>query len=236
MIIQIYTAQTVYEALALARIGVDHVGVTIADRGLPGEVDLGTGREIVEALRGVAISVALTVDTNPLAVEVFVGAVRPDLLHLCGSTDALPPARVSELRKAIARRRLETRLMQAIPVSGPEAVGEARRFARHVDWLILDSVTETVEGIGAAGVTHDWSISRRIVEESPVPVILAGGLGPDNVAQAVDAVGPAGVDSLTLTNRPLATGGFEKDLAAVERFTGAARRAAGSQCSRRQVK
>jgi phosphoribosylanthranilate isomerase len=87
-------------------------------------------------------------------------------------------------------------------------------------------VTNEIEGIGAAGVTHDWSISRRIVAESDVPVILAGGLGPDNVAEAIAAVGPAGVDSLTMTNRRLPGGGFEKDLAAVERFVGAARQAA----------
>lgn len=224
MIVQIYTAQRVDEALALADAGVDHIGVTVSDRGLPGEIGLETGREVVEALRGRVASVALTVETDPLAVQMFVAALRPDILHLCGTTAGFPPARVSELREWLRCRRLETLLMQAIAVSGPEAVGEARRFAPHVDWLILDSLTETVEGIGAAGVVHDWSISRRIAEESPVPVILAGGLGPENVAQAVREVHPAGVDSLTLTNRRLPGGGFEKDLDAVARFVAEAHR------------
>lgn len=224
MIVQIYTAQSVDEALALAGAGVDHVGITVAARGLPGEVHVTAGREIVAALRGRARSVALTVDTDPIAVQMLAAALVPDILHLCGSTVQFPPAAVADLRDWLGRRRLPTRLMQAIPVTGPEAVGEARRFARHVDWLLLDSVTEAVEGIGAAGVTHDWAVSRAIVEESRVPVILAGGLGADNVAEAIAAVRPAGVDSLTRTNRRVGRG-FVKDLGLVERFVAEARRA-----------
>lgn len=226
MIVQIYTAQTVDEALALAEAGVDHVGITVSDRGLPGEIELPTGREIVDSLRGHVRSVALTVDTDPIAIQVFAAALDPDILHLCGSTVEFPPAAVADLRVWLRRRRLSIELMQAVPVTGPEAVAEARRFAHHVDWLILDSVTESVEGIGAAGVTHDWAVSRAIVEQSSVPVVLAGGLGPDNVTDAIGAVGPAGVDSLTLTNRPLGEGRFEKDLDLVRRFVAAARAAA----------
>ena len=55
-------------------------------------------------------------------------------------------------------------------------------------------------GIGAAGITHDWSIDRRIKEAVSVPVVLAGGLGPDNVEAAIAAVHPDGVDSLTATS------------------------------------
>lgn len=222
VIVQIYTVQTVEEALVLADAGVDHVGVTISQRGLPGEITLEVGKEIVAALQGRATSVALTVDVDPLSVQGFVAAVRPDIVHLCGSTVDFPPARVSELRDWIGRRRLATRIMQAIPVGGPEAVAEARRFAHHADWLILDSVTDSVEGIGAAGTVHDWSISRRIVEEVDIPVILAGGLGPDNVAEAIRWVNPAGVDSLTRTNRPTDEG-FRKDLDAVAEFVRIAR-------------
>jgi phosphoribosylanthranilate isomerase len=55
--------------------------------------------------------------------------------------------------------------------------------------------------VGATGLTHDWSWSRDIVEAVSVPVILAGGLGPDNVREAIEAVHPAGVDSETNTSR-----------------------------------
>lgn len=223
MIVQVYTAQSVEEALALAATGVDHVGVTIAERGLPGEVGLAAGKAVIEALRGRARSVALTVDTDPVAVRMLAAAAKPDILHLCGSLARFPPAAVADLRRWLQRRRLRIELMQAIPVTGAEAVVDARRFAPHVDWLLLDSYTDEVEGIGAAGVVHDWSISARIVAEAPVPVILAGGLGPDNVAAAIAAVRPAGVDTLTRTNRFLPGGGFRKDLEAVAAFVAAAR-------------
>ena len=71
-------------------------------------------------------------------------------------------------------------------------------------------------------MTHDWTISRRIVELVRTPVILAGGLGPDNVADAIRAVRPAGVDSKTKTDRD---GSHAKDLGRVRRFRDAARAA-----------
>ena len=59
--IQIYTMQTAEEALAVASLDVDHIGVTPADLGLPGEVALERAAEICDAVRGSATSVALTV-------------------------------------------------------------------------------------------------------------------------------------------------------------------------------
>jgi phosphoribosylanthranilate isomerase len=76
--------------------------------------------------------------------------------------------------------------------------------------------------IGALGVTHDWRISRRIVASVHIPVVLAGGLGPANVADAIRAVRPAGVDSKTKTDRD---GLHAKDIDRVRRFHEAARAA-----------
>lgn len=67
----------------------------------------------------------------------------------------------------------------------------------YVDAYITDTFNPATGQEGATGLTHDWSISRRLVELSPRPVILAGGLNPDNVADAIRAVRPAGVDSHT---------------------------------------
>ena len=94
--------------------------------------------------------------------------------------------------------------------------------------LILDSVAPGIAGIGAAGAVHDWDISAAIVESVDIPVILAGGLGPDNVAAAIEAVRPWGVDSLTHTNQPLPDGGFRKNIDRVGAFVAAARAGAAS--------
>ena len=90
------------------------------------------------------------------------------------------------------------------------------------DYLILDSYAPHVGGVGATGTTHDWSISRQIVEAVDVPVILAGGLSPHNVAETVAAVKPWAVDSLTHTDKNLGDGTFCKDLEKVESFVKAA--------------
>lgn len=224
MITQVYTAQTAAEAVELSRLGADHVGVTVSGRGLPGEVDLGTGKEIVAALAGSPSKcAALTVETDLDSIRAFARELRPDILHLCGDPGIVGPDAVAELSQWIEGSGLRVELMQAIGVTGPGSVELARSFERHVDWIILDSVSEAVEGIGAAGVVHDWGVSREIVAATSVPVILAGGLGPDNVADAIAAVRPAGVDSLTRTNRYLEHGSFVKDLVAVEEFVRAAK-------------
>jgi len=87
-------------------------------------------------------------------------------------------------------------LMQVIHVTGPESVDEARQIAPHIHALLLDSGNQTlpVKELGGTGRAHDWAISRQIREQVDVPVYLAGGLTPENVAEAVARVGPFGLD------------------------------------------
>jgi phosphoribosylanthranilate isomerase len=218
MKIQIYTMQTPEEAQASVDLGVDHIGITPANRGLPGEVDFDTARAICAAVGSRAVKVALSVEADPDAITAMVRAVKPDVLHLCGLAGAVPPDVVRALRVRLPG----VRIMQAISVAGPEAIATAQAYQPVADYLILDTQAPDIAGIGASGQTHDWTISRRIVEESRIPVILAGGLSPDNVADAIRAVRPWGVDSLTHTNQPLPGGGFRKDIERVRRFVAAA--------------
>lgn len=214
MHVQIYTAQTSEEALTMARTGVDMVGLTPSSIGLPGEITDAVAAECVQALKGHATSVALSVSSDLEEIAAMVRTVQPDIVHLCAEPGAVSPADVAALRTMLG----DIQIMQAIAMTGPEAVDVARSYESVSDYLILDSVTTDVQGIGAAGITHDWAISAAIVEAVDIPVILAGGLGPDNVAEAIEAVNPWGVDSLTRTNRPLPQGGFVKDIDLVGAF------------------
>ena len=63
-----------------------------------------------------------------------------------------------------------------------------------MDAFITDSFDPDTGAIGATGKVHDWQVSARLVDLSPRPVILAGGLNPDNVRNAIIQVRPAGVD------------------------------------------
>lgn len=220
MIVQIYTMHSVEEALACIEAGVDHLGLTPPQGDLPGEITLAAMREIVEAVGDRARTVALTVDTNPDVVRALVEAVRPGILHLCPLADAIKPADVTALRAVLPPG---LPILQAISVTGPESVAEARAYAEVADMLILDTQHPDIPGIGASGMTHDWSVSRAIVEAVRVPVIMAGGLSPDNVAEAIRFVRPWGVDSATHTNDPAAGVGMRKDMAKVRAFVEAAR-------------
>ena len=87
-------------------------------------------------------------------------------------------------------------LVQVIHVRGESAIDEALRVAPYVDALLLDSgnASLAVKELGGTGRKHDWAISRRLREAVPVPVYLAGGLNPDNVREAIERVGPFGLD------------------------------------------
>lgn len=98
---------------------------------------------------------------------------------------------------------------------------EMLRLAPRVDAFITDTLNPATGATGATGLTHDWAVSREIVRLSPRPVILAGGLTPDNVGTAIRTVGPAGVDCHTGVEG--ADG--RKDAVLVRRFVEAAERA-----------
>lgn len=87
-------------------------------------------------------------------------------------------------------------LVQVIHVTGPESIERARATAEHVHALLLDSgdTSLPVKLLGGTGRTHDWTTSRRIREAVGVPLFLAGGLTAGNVAEAVEAVEPFGLD------------------------------------------
>jgi phosphoribosylanthranilate isomerase len=88
------------------------------------------------------------------------------------------------------------KLVQVIHVLGDESIDEACQLAEHVDALLLDSGNPKlpIKELGGTGRSHDWKISRRIVENCGKPVFLAGGLSAGNVREAIETVGPFGVD------------------------------------------
>ena len=87
-------------------------------------------------------------------------------------------------------------LVQVVHVLDETSVREALLLAQHVDALLLDSGNPTlaVKELGGTGRVHDWALSQQIVQQSPVPVYLAGGLRATNVVSAIDTVHPFGLD------------------------------------------
>jgi phosphoribosylanthranilate isomerase len=225
VITQFYSIRTVAEALACVEAGADHLGL-VPPQGLLGEISLETMREIVVAVGGRARCVALSIHTDVSELRQMVEVVQPDILHLCPLAHEITPAILRELRTGLPA---DLPIMQAVSVVGPESVAESIAYAAVADYLILDTQAPSIPGVGASGATHDWTISRAIVEQVSVPVILAGGLSPENVAEAIRVVRPWGVDSFTHTNLRTRDGRIEKDISRVRAFVVAARAASGTQ-------
>lgn len=221
MKVQIYGVTTPEDGALVAHLGADHVGVVVGERGrTPDEVGFEMARAIFAAIPVSTVKVALTVADDVDDIEAVARAVQPDILHLAAPLDQFG----AEGTYQVKQRLPGLPLMQSVAVTGQAAYYVAAKFQGVADYLLLDSRDPATGRVGVTGQTHDWSVSRRIVEAVSIPVILAGGLSPDNVAEAIRAVQPWGVDSQSLTSRdddPL-----RKDADKVRRFIAAARAAA----------
>src|SRR5258706_10071691 len=114
---------------------------------------------------------------------------RTNCIQIC---DTLTSGTHRELKDALPG----IAIVQVIHVVGPESVDEACAVAPYVDAILLDSGNQklAVKELGGTGKTHDWTLSRKIRERIGIPIFLAGGLTPENVAQAIQEVAPFGID------------------------------------------
>lgn len=102
--------------------------------------------------------------------------------------DTIEPPEIDRIRDALPY----LKIVKAVHVMDESAIATAKRYEPYADALILD--TRTNEKLGGTGIPHDWNISAEIVARSSIPVILAGGLTPENVREAIQKVRPYGVD------------------------------------------
>jgi phosphoribosylanthranilate isomerase len=167
---------------------VDDLGFTVRlPSGIHDGLTEAVARGIVAALPPFITSVAITyVACARDAVDVCRG-LGVGALQLHGE---FPNGELPLVRAALPH----LKIIRALHVTGPEAVAKARALERHADALILDTYDAATKRGGATGKTHDWTLSRQIAAAARVPVILAGGLTPDNVAEAMRIVRPWGVD------------------------------------------
>jgi phosphoribosylanthranilate isomerase len=138
---------------------------------------------------------------QPLAVEVVQLHADIDIAQLKSLKATMPGLKI--IKSLIVGMDTEQQLLRTVT-----------KYSPYVDYFITDTFDPTTGATGATGKVHDWQISKRIVELSPRPVILAGGLNCANVRAAIVAVQPAGVDTHTGVER--ADG--SKDRALVQQF------------------
>lgn len=217
MIVQIYEVTTAREARALSALGVNHIGVLVGDGSFPRERTIDNARHIFAAISIGSKRSALSLSHDLQLILRITAALVPDILHLGAAPGHLSPAQLRTIKTEFPH----VLLMRSIPVVDESSIGLARSYDEIADWLLLDSYQAGDPQIGALGVTHSWELDRRIIESVRVPVMIAGGLGPDNVQDAIRVAHPAGVDSKTKTDKNDDT--HTKDLQKVSAFVIAAR-------------
>ncbi len=253
-IIQIYEVQKPKEAEALIELGVNHVGCVLVAQEKWKHASIRKTIQIVRESGG--RSGLIPIMKDPVKIFQALDYYQPDFVHFCEALSPFPGDQATVVREFDALFSLQVDVKDrfpqidimrslSVPQPGIDPGGDMQKnilrfaelFSPFSDYFLIDTLighpanpgAQPVAGyVGITGVTCDWAIAGKVIEASPIPVILAGGLADDNVYDAVVGLKPAGVDSCTRTNaldkngRPVR---FKKDMKKVRRFVEEIRRA-----------
>jgi phosphoribosylanthranilate isomerase len=254
IIVQLYEIQDPHEAERLIGLGVDRIGSVI----LSAEAwKVPAVRDVVRLARGSgAKSSLIPLMAGEDDILRTLDYYEPDFVHFCELIPLAPRdkerrdalcAKLIRIQQRVKKEFPEFGITRSIPIPEPgpadpapirETILEiARTLAGTSDSFMTDTLRgdenkdadQPVAGyVGITGDACDWELGRALVEASPIPVILAGGISPENVFEAIGRVKPAGIDSCTQTNARDARGKpirFKKDMDRVRRLLEEVRRA-----------
>jgi len=164
--------------------------------GLVGKMPSGPGPIADELIASIIKTVPPPVATFLLTSETTAEDVIAHQKRVHSSTIQIVDALTERNYKLIREHLPSAKLVQVIHVIDESSVAEAVELSEEADALLLDSGNPNlaVKELGGTGRVHNWNLSKKIVEQSKVPVFLAGGLNAANVAEAIESVNPFGVD------------------------------------------
>ncbi len=172
------------------RYGADAVGfITEVPVDTPRKIDRETARDLVASTPPFVTSVMVCMPDDLEHALELIEYVRPDAVQIHNSMA------VEELNQIKESSRMK--LIKTVHIDRDTDIGNTLAYISQlehsVDAILLDT---KVDGkTGGTGAVHDWTISKDVIAGSPLPVILAGGLKPGNVAEAVRTVRPYAVDT-----------------------------------------
>jgi len=187
--IKICCIASVEEAWMAIGAGANAIGLVSAMPSGPGPIAEELIAEIAAIVPPGVSSFLLTCLQDATSIIDQQRRLRVNTIQIC---DRLTSGSYQQIREALPG----ISLVQVIHVIGPESVDEAIAVAPHVDAILLDSGNQSlaIKELGGTGRTHNWTLSRKIREAIEVPLFLAGGLNPGNVADAIREVQPFGID------------------------------------------
>lgn len=162
--------------------GADAIGLLVdVPVDSPREIDARTAAKLAEATPPFVTTVLVTMPDGPEDAVELVETVEPDAIQIHGD--------LSTGDLAYMTASIETQVLKTVAAANPE---KARQYDEVADALLVDSVDD--EGAGGTGRTHDWGRTAEMTADLDSPVVLAGGLTPENVEEAVRTVEPFAVD------------------------------------------
>lgn len=181
---------SIEEARTAIAAGADALGLVARMPSGPGPIEDDLIASIAASVPAPIATFLLTSEVDPDAVVEHVRRTGVNTVQLVDDTVE------QDVYAALRESCPAVRIVQVVHVRGPESIDVALGAASHVDTLLLDSGNPLarVRELGGTGRTHDWGVSRAIVEQSAKPVFLAGGITPANVAEAIAQVRPFGID------------------------------------------
>lgn len=191
MKVKICGIKRIEDAKLATRFGADAIGLLVGQQ-YPSDdfIDEDLARNISKQCLPYVTPVLVTHLQDPrmvfkLAVYIGVYVIQ---LHSEFSLEA-----IKELKKFFEFEKRNIKLVKNIHANN-DIFDKFNYFSDVVDAFIVDTADPITGKVGGTGITHDWSITTKVVKSSQLPIILAGGLTPDNIANAIDTVRPYGVD------------------------------------------
>lgn len=220
IVIQIYAMTCREDSELVVEMRANHVGLLgwLKETRLP-VLSIERAIEVFEPVRERARAVLLPVTHRIKEIIEIAGRVEPDLIQLASYPEYLTLEDLMRISEEL--RAMDIGVIRVIPIDGHDSLRLALEYEAHADIIMTDSSGGSLypyvrEFIGGTGRIHNHSVSAQIRKQIRKPLILAGGLSPENVAEAVRRVMPWGVDAASSLNRR--EGSHRKNPERVRRF------------------
>ncbi len=199
--VKICGIKTAEDAKAAADAGAEIVGFHVGLTGGRSPLSLDEAQKLIEGLPS-DIAGAIVTSSTDVQELMAMGRTGAAILQLYGE---VTPSQILDVKKEIPA----IEIWKVVNVSGEDAIAKAKEYEGSADALALDSAPKGAQK-GGTGETHDWNISKKIKESVALPIVLAGGLNPENVPDAIRTVQPYAVDVNSGVSNPDGSKNIEK--------------------------
>ena len=150
-------------------------------------IEIETAKKIVESVSAFVSTVLVTHISDPKKNIDMIKEIGVTTIQLHGDSTLTD---ILEIKKELPY----IKIIKSIHITDEGSIWNVKEFVWYVDWILLDTINTETDQVWWTWLTHDWNLSKQVVENYDIPVILAGWLGPDNVKEAIEKVWPYWVD------------------------------------------